>query len=75
MDEDLRVIDGTSDFHIFKSGERVTIIDEFPLDKYLVENKEGKRDIVLDEHLRGYSPIDEYDDMYCETCGGTACMC
>lgn len=75
MSDDLRIIDGTSDFHIFQSGERVTILREFPRDKYLVENKDGQQDVVLDEHIRGYSPTDEYDDMYCTTCGGTACGC
>lgn len=75
MDDDLRVIDGTSDFHIFKSGERVTVIREFPNGKFLVENENGKEDVVLEEHLRGYSAIDEYEDMYCDRCGGTACHC
>lgn len=75
MDEDKRVIDGNDDFHIFKSGERVTIIAEYPKDKFLVENESGKQDIVLEEHLRGYDAIDEYEDMYCKKCGGTACMC
>lgn len=73
--DDLMVIDGTSDFHIFKSGERVTVIREFPNGKFLVMNDNGVEDIVLEEHLRAYTPIDEYEDMYCVDCGGTACMC
>lgn len=75
MNDDLKVIDGNDDFHIFKSGERVTIIREFPKGKFLVQDRDGKEDIVLEENLREYDSIDEYDDMYCDICGGTACHC
>lgn len=75
MNDDLMVIDGVSDFHIFKSGERVTVVREFPNDKFWVMNEDGKEDIVLEEHLRAYTSIDDYEDMYCDTCGGTACHC
>lgn len=74
--DDIVIID-TSECEIFKNGERVEVLRCYPRKKrYLVQSvNNNRRGIADEEDLRHYSAIDEYDDMYCDHCGGTACHC
>lgn len=59
----------------FEIGDRVTIERLFGNDAYVVTGDQTTSAIVLVKDLRKHDAIDEYDDMYCDTCGGTACLC
>lgn len=59
----------------FEIGDRVEIERFFGEDAYVVKGDKTTSAIVLEKDLRPYDPLDEYDDMYCDTCGGTACLC
>lgn len=73
---DTIVIEKERDSHNFETGDRVIVIQVFQMDKkYKVEDKNYKEGMVYEEDVRQYDSIDEYDDMYCDTCGGTACLC
>lgn len=61
-------------YHPFSIGDRVEVVEKIGDTCYLVE-KDFEERIVQEEDLRSYDSIDEYDDMYCDTCGGTGCMC
>lgn len=68
------VIAKNKTYHPFSIGDRVEVIVKIGDKCYLIEKGFEMR-IVQEEDLRSYDAIDEYDDMYCDTCGGTACMC
>jgi hypothetical protein len=72
---------------MFKKGDRVkhpswgfgTAFEDSRIDSTLVEFDKNTDygDIVevSTSLLRHQTPIEEYEEMYCDTCGGTACHC
>lgn len=60
-------------YHSFSIEDRGEILEVIG-NCYLIESNYEER-IVKEEDIRHYDGCDEYDDMYCDICGGTACMC
>lgn len=70
----------------FKEGDRVRhehddslgsgrVEEVWDNNKVVVDFKNGPTMTVDVKDIRYETSIEEYEDMYCETCGGTACMC
>lgn len=54
----------------------ITLNGEFDLeDLKVTENEYGSSDELKVYDVRLKTSIDEYEDMYCDECGGTACIC
>lgn len=73
--DELAVISEEYKGFFFEIGDRVTIERIFTSDAYVVTGDKTTSAIVLEKDLRKHDAIDEYDDMYCDTCGGTSCLC
>jgi hypothetical protein len=72
--QDKIVITTVKFYHSFSVGDRGEVLERIGENCYLIESNNEER-IVKAEDIRSYDSIDEYDDMYCDVCGGTACMC
>lgn len=61
----------------YSEGERVEIQRVIHKTSYLIAPKDNFSEtfIVEEDILRKHNALDEYEDMYCENCGGTACNC